>query len=122
MRRMAVGLLLICGAVMFFVNPAPAGQGANCSDFTYQEDAQAALGQYPGLDGNDNDGIACESLPSSGGSRPGTAVGGVGSSAAAGTNRVGAAFAATGLTEDMAAAGAVLLVLGGCALRFAPKP
>jgi hypothetical protein len=38
----------------------------NCSDFTYQEDAQAVLDQDKsdpnGLDGNNN-GVACESLP-----------------------------------------------------------
>ncbi|WP_240519362.1 excalibur calcium-binding domain-containing protein [Amycolatopsis antarctica] len=34
-----------------------------CSDFTYQEDAQAAVGLYPDLD-RDKDGRACESLPS----------------------------------------------------------
>jgi len=39
----------------------------NCSDFQYQEDAQAVYDQDPtdpnGLDGNDKDGVACESLP-----------------------------------------------------------
>lgn len=39
----------------------------NCSDFTYQEDAQAVLDADPSdpfeLDGRDNDGVACESLP-----------------------------------------------------------
>jgi hypothetical protein len=39
----------------------------DCSDFQYQEDAQAVYDQDPsdpnGLDGADNDGKACESLP-----------------------------------------------------------
>jgi hypothetical protein len=39
----------------------------NCSDFKYQEDAQAVYDQDPsdpnGLDGKDKDGIACEALP-----------------------------------------------------------
>ncbi len=39
----------------------------NCPDFTYQEDAQAVFDADPSdpnnLDGNDNDGIACEDLP-----------------------------------------------------------
>jgi hypothetical protein len=39
----------------------------DCSDFKYQEDAQAVYDQDPsdpnGLDGEDNDGKACESLP-----------------------------------------------------------
>ncbi|HVW41139.1 MAG TPA: calcium-binding protein [Amycolatopsis sp.] len=59
----AVGLALI--------GPAPLAFGAtadkDCSDFQYQEDAQAVYDANPsdpnGLDGNDNDGIACESLP-----------------------------------------------------------
>jgi hypothetical protein len=41
----------------------------DCPDFTYQEEAQAIYDQDPsdpyGLDG-DNDGIACEDLPSRG--------------------------------------------------------
>jgi hypothetical protein len=48
--------------------PTPArAQSLNCSDFTYQEDAQANLNAFPsdpnGLD-DDNDGMACENLPS----------------------------------------------------------
>lgn len=46
---------------------ALAAQDMDCSDFTYQEDAQAVYDADPsdpnGLDGDDNDGIACESLP-----------------------------------------------------------
>ncbi len=46
-------------------------QDLNCGDFTTQEQAQAELERDPsdpnGLDGNDNDGRACESLPSGSG-------------------------------------------------------
>lgn len=46
---------------------ALAVQDFDCVDFTYQEDAQAVYDADPsdphGLDGNDNDGLACESLP-----------------------------------------------------------
>ncbi|MGH4025561.1 MAG: excalibur calcium-binding domain-containing protein [Pseudonocardiaceae bacterium] len=46
---------------------ALAAQDMNCSDFTYQEEAQAVYDADPsdpnGLDGDDNDGLACESLP-----------------------------------------------------------
>ncbi|HEX2300516.1 MAG TPA: excalibur calcium-binding domain-containing protein [Pseudonocardiaceae bacterium] len=46
---------------------ALAAQNLNCDDFTYQEDAQAVYDANPsdphGLDGDDNDGLACESLP-----------------------------------------------------------
>jgi LPXTG-motif cell wall-anchored protein len=48
---------------------AQGGQSVNCPDFPNQEAAQAELNRDPsdpnGLD-DDNDGIACESLPSSG--------------------------------------------------------
>jgi hypothetical protein len=46
---------------------APSGGDLNCDDFATQEDAQAELDADPsdpnGLDGYDDDGIACESLP-----------------------------------------------------------
>jgi hypothetical protein len=45
----------------------PLAADLDCSDFKYQEDAQAVYDQDPsdpnGLDGDDNDGKACESLP-----------------------------------------------------------
>lgn len=51
--------------------PAAAQGDLNCDDFDTQEEAQAVFDADPsdpnGLDGNDNDGIACESLPSGGG-------------------------------------------------------
>ena len=50
------------------VAPPLQSAGKDCGDFTFQEDAQAFLDLDPsdpsGLDGNDNDGKACESLPS----------------------------------------------------------
>ena len=56
--------MLVLTAAMVQAGPAAA---LNCSDFAYQEDAQAFLDADPtdpeGLDGNDNDGIACESRP-----------------------------------------------------------
>lgn len=43
----------------------PASGTAVCADFTWQQDAQAAfLAGETQLDGNDNDGKACEHLPS----------------------------------------------------------
>src|SRR3712207_3313027 len=60
--------LLFCG-ILLTVAPSEA-QDLDCSDFDTQEDAQEELESNPGdpnnLD-NDNDGIACESLPSGGG-------------------------------------------------------
>jgi hypothetical protein len=54
---------LVAAVAITLPHPASiAAQGYNCSDFTYQEDAQAKLSVDGTLDG-DNDGIACESLP-----------------------------------------------------------
>ena len=56
-------------ASLALLGPAPLAFGQtdkDCSDFTYQEDAQAVYNADPsdpnGLD-RDNDGIACETLP-----------------------------------------------------------
>jgi hypothetical protein len=62
LAAMAVGGLSVVAV------PMVSGAGAlNCDNFQFQEDAQEVLDQDPsdpnGLDGNDNDGIACESLP-----------------------------------------------------------
>ena len=55
---------------------ALADSDLNCSDFSTQEEAQAELDADPsdphGLDGNDDDGLACESLPSGSGSDSGS--------------------------------------------------
>jgi hypothetical protein len=66
----------ICGSFMFlvilaacFAHEAAAQDVFNCSDFTYQEDAQAVFDRDPSDPNNldaDNDGIACENLPSGG--------------------------------------------------------
>lgn len=49
------------------IPPVPDDGDYNCSDFDTQEQAQAVYDEDPsdphGLDGNDNDGIPCESLP-----------------------------------------------------------
>src|SRR4029453_16628734 len=76
MRRVAVSFAAACG-VLCLLAPAWAqspqeGDLYDCSDFTYQEDAQAQLlpGDPHGLDA-DKDGIACEELPP----RPGSGAG-----------------------------------------------
>jgi hypothetical protein len=58
---------LVLAVAIALPAPTPArAQSLNCSDFTYQEDAQANLNAFPsdpnGLD-DDNDGMACEDLP-----------------------------------------------------------
>ena len=75
MRR--AGLVLVAVALSFLTVPAWANHsmptGGNCSEFVYQEDAQAYFGQHPGdpegLDGppgpafTGTPGVACEALP-----------------------------------------------------------
>jgi hypothetical protein len=60
--------LLALTVLAFAVTAAPASaQGVNCSDFSSQAAAQYYMNAHPGdpdgLDGNDNDGRACESNP-----------------------------------------------------------
>ena len=78
MRR--AGLVLVAVALSFLTVPAWANHsvptGVNCSNFAYQEDAQAYLEQHPGdpegLDGPPGPtssgipGVACENLPTRG--------------------------------------------------------
>ena len=71
MIRRVLGTVAVAGIAL--LGPAPAVFAAqptdvyNCDDFTYQEEAQAVYDADPsdpnGLDGNDNDGKACEHLP-----------------------------------------------------------
>ncbi len=67
MRKKLLFVLTTAMAVPAMAAPASAVDDQNCSDFRYQEDAQAHLDADPSdpdrLDGNDNDGRACESLP-----------------------------------------------------------
>lgn len=66
MRRTAtraiVALVLTIGAAL--AAGGPAGAAVTCSNFTFQQDAQAYFNANPssGLD-RDHDGIACEDLP-----------------------------------------------------------
>ncbi len=79
MRKL--GSVLVAGAValggvLAGASPAAANhvRDLDCSDFTWQEDAQAHLNAHPGdpdrLDGSDNDGRACETRPSRGVTAP----------------------------------------------------
>lgn len=68
-RAAFAAVTLAAGMTLTFAAPALAQQDYDCSDFATQEEAQAEYDKDPndphGLDG-DNDGIACESLPSGG--------------------------------------------------------
>jgi uncharacterized surface anchored protein len=70
MQRLVAALaaaFLSLALVLFGTAPAHAQSDRDCGDFTYQEDAQDVLEEDSSdpnrLDG-DNDGIACEDLPS----------------------------------------------------------
>lgn len=67
--------------MLLMLAPAAIAQDLDCTPgqpFQFQEDAQDVFNQDPsdpnGLDGNDNDGLACESLPSRGTTTPPPAV------------------------------------------------
>ena len=70
MRRIASVMFISLLVLAFGATAAMAQEDLNCDDFATQEEAQAEYDADPsdphGLDGNDNDGIACEHLPSSG--------------------------------------------------------
>lgn len=66
--RHIVTLAAALVALLVMAAPASATGDLNCDDFETQEQAQAKYDEDPtdphGLDGNDQDGLACESLPS----------------------------------------------------------
>jgi micrococcal nuclease len=71
---MRLALLAVAGACLLLSSAAASashGYDMNCSDFATQGEAQAHMEAHPGdpdgLDGNDHDGRACESLPAGGG-------------------------------------------------------
>ena len=127
MKGLIFALFLIPVAIAAFaVGSSASAQTAVCDDFTYQEEAQAALAANPGLDG-DNDGIACEDLPSN----PALAADAEADDAAdAEAAAEPAAVPASGgpptsSTNDLtglALLGAMLLVVGGFAVSVALRP
>ena len=70
MRRIASVMFFSLLVLAFGASAGLAQEDLNCDDFATQDEAQAEYDADPsdphGLDGNDNDGIACEHLPSSG--------------------------------------------------------
>jgi hypothetical protein len=103
-RRVRVGLALLAWSLAWFLAVGPGVAGAqadrDCADFTYQEDAQALYDADPSdlhrLDGSDQDGVVCETLP-----RRGAA--GTGSSGSGGS---GGATTDSGSTSGEATRGA----------------
>lgn len=114
-------------AVLLVVAWAPnasAQEEFDCEDFQFQEDAQAVLDQDPSDPHNldsDDDGVACESLPSRGGG------GGGGGDDDSGGAPVGGVDTGAGGTAPLpsdgtpwalvAGAGAAALMAGGVAVR-----
>ena len=136
-RRSAVATAATALAVayLFTIGPsAAAQQDLNCDDFATQEEAQAVFDRDRsdpnGLDGNDNDGIACENLPSGGGGGGGAGAGTTGRSSggsdSGGTPRGGVATGAGGTASQdsgasswgwLAVVGAAVVTAGGFRLR-----
>ncbi len=130
-RTTAAAGVLFTAALSFGLSGTAQAVDLNCSNFTYQEDAQALYNQDPsdpnGLDGDDNDGFACESLPSRGtsgastGSTTGSTSGattGAGTSGQVATRPAGAVAAGDGSSSGDEA-GVLPFVLGGVALTAA---
>ena len=123
---MAVGIALFAGA------PATAQDDPDCEDYTYQEEAQAALAADPsdpyGLDDGGVPGLACESLPSLSATDAAVPTGGV----ATGFGGLADSDSSSGppLGLVVGASSAALLALGGVVLvrrrssqsRLAPAP
>lgn len=67
MKLLVVGFIIMCGLVFFSGRVYAYGNEYNCDDFSTQEEAQAVYDSDTSdpnyLDG-DNDGVACEALPS----------------------------------------------------------
>ena len=61
MRKLLYLTAMFMVAALIFA-PTALSESATCSNFTYQEQAQAALPANPQLD-RDKDGVACEDLP-----------------------------------------------------------
>jgi hypothetical protein len=112
----AIGATLLAVVYLFTIGPSASGQqDLNCDDFATQEEAQAVYDQDRsdphGLDGDDNDGIACENLPSGGGG--GTSSGGTNVGGGAGTN----AGAGGGTDSGRTPTGGVATGAGGMAAQ-----
>ena len=124
MKGLIFALFLIPVAIAAFAvgSSASAQTDLNCDDFTYQEEAQAVLDADPsdpnGLDG-DNDGIACESLPSSGVAADDSADA---AEPAAVPTSGGPPTSSTSDLPGLALLGAMLLVVGGFAVSVALRP
>ena len=58
----AVLAVVVVGSGVLAMSSLPASAAGRCADYATQEDAQAAVSLYPGLD-RDHDGVVCESLP-----------------------------------------------------------
>lgn len=116
MRRTTTAAGVLVTAVLTFGLTGTANAAdLNCANFTYQEDAQAVYDQNTsdpnGLDGDDNDGLACESLP-----RRGTAAASTGGTQIT-ARPAGAVAAGDGSASEDGSA--LPFVLGGAALAAA---
>ncbi|HEX2578522.1 MAG TPA: hypothetical protein VHK88_19420 [Aquihabitans sp.] len=118
-------------ALLAFAPSAYAQDVTNCDDYTTQAEAQAVLDADPsdpnGLDGNDNDGLACEDyfggVDGNGGENGGTDEGGTDDGAAptggVATGGGGAAPAPSGGTPWVAVAGVTTIgLVGAAAISF----
>jgi hypothetical protein len=125
--RRFIPVVLLAFSALVLAAPAALAQAGDqdCSDFDSQAAAQAHLRADPsdpdGLDGSDNDGIACESLPAPFDRTPVVAASAAGGAAGA----AGGALARTGMQTSPTLGLGSLLLAGGAALiwfaRYRPR-
>jgi LPXTG-motif cell wall-anchored protein len=85
--RSLAGVVLLGLALTLTISAPALAQGTTCQDFSTQQEAQNALPSNPGLD-RDNDGTACESLPSGSSSSSGSSDQSSGSSSSQGDSQL----------------------------------
>lgn len=119
-RTTAAAGVLITAALSFGFSGTANAADLNCSDFATQAEAQASLNSTPGdpngLD-RDKDGIACETLPGSGGTQAASEDGTLTGAAQVSTRPAGAVAAGDGSSSDDGSA--LPYVLGGVAFAAA---
>lgn len=122
MKGLIFALFLIPVAIAAFaVGSSASAEVHLCGDYTYQEDAQDALPANPGLDG-DNDGIACEDLPSNPALAAAPTAAPPISAPAAVPASGGSPTSSTGDVAGLALLGGILLVAGGLAASVVLRP
>ena len=120
MRRVTLAVFSAL-LLLFGMGVSASAQDLDCGNFATQEEAQAVLDADPsdpnGLDA-DNDGVACEDLPSGGGGTTGGGATDGGPVTSIPNTGSGVLAASGGTTSSVFGAAALLLALAALGLRL----